>query len=147
MRQDEKKRKKILVLNSIRPQPGKNIPKKIAKKFKNLKTSFWHYFQPKRDKIGRGRGKKILIQNSVPTQPELEKSKKKNSKKVQKIKKPHSGFISSQNGIKQAEKARKKFQARIPFILDPGKKIPKNIAKKFKKLKNLFPVLFLAKTG
>ena len=35
----------------------------------------------------------------------------------------------------------------MPFILDLGKKIPKKIAKKFKKLKNLFPVLFLAKTG
>jgi len=32
----------------------------------------------------------------------------------------------------------------IPFILDPGKKIQKEIAKKFK---NLFPALFLAKTG
>ena len=32
-------------------------------------------------------------------------------------------------------------------MLDLGKKIPKKIAKKFKKLKNLFPALFLAKTG
>jgi len=32
-------------------------------------------------------------------------------------------------------------------MLDPGRKIPKEIAKKFKKLKNLFPVLFLAKMG
>ena len=35
--------------------------------------------------------------------------------------------------MRQAEKGRKKFQARIPFILDPGKKIPKEIAKKLKK--------------
>ena len=32
-------------------------------------------------------------------------------------------------------------------MLDPGKKIPKKIAKKLKKLKNLVPALFLAKTG
>ena len=32
----------------------------------------------------------------------------------------------------------------MPFILDPAKKIPKEIAKKFK---NHFPTLFLAKTG
>ena len=32
-------------------------------------------------------------------------------------------------------------------MLDLGKKIPKKIAKKFKKLKNLFLKLFLAKTG
>ena len=34
----------------------------------------------------------------------------------------------------------------MPFILDLGKKISKKMAKKFKKLKNIFPVLFLAKT-
>ena len=34
----------------------------------------------------------------------------------------------------------------MPFILDPAKKIPKKIVKKLKKLKNLFPALFLAKT-
>ena len=45
------------------------------------------------------------------------------------------------------EKERKKFYTRIPFILDPGKKIQKKIEKKIKKLKNLFLALFLAKTG
>ena len=45
------------------------------------------------------------------------------------------------------EKAEKKFESRIPLMLDLGKKIPKNIVKKFKKLKYLFPALFLAKTG
>ena len=33
------------------------------------------------------------------------------------------------------------------FILDPVKKIPKKIAKKIKIIKNLFPALFIAKTG
>ena len=37
--------------------------------------------------------------------------------------------------------------SRIPFILESGKKISKKIEKKIKKLKNLFPELFLAKTG
>ena len=49
--------------------------------------------------------------------------------------------------MKQAEKVRKKFYFRILFILDQGKKVPKKIAKKFKKVKNLFPVLFSAETG
>ena len=71
----------------------------------------------------------------------------KNRKINQKIKKPLSGIIYSQKGMRQAQKERKKFQSQIPFILDPGKKIPKKIEKKFKKLKNLFPALFLAKTG
>ena len=33
------------------------------------------------------------------------------------------------------------------FILDPCEKIPKKIGKKFNKLKNLIPALFLAKMG
>ena len=49
--------------------------------------------------------------------------------------------------MRQAEIERKKFQSRIPFKLDPGKKVPKEIAKKFKKLKNPFPALYLDKTG
>ena len=32
-------------------------------------------------------------------------------------------------------------------MVDPGKKIPKKIVKKFKKLKNLFQEIFQAKTG
>ena len=35
----------------------------------------------------------------------------------------------------------------MSFILDPAKKIPKKVVKKLKKFKNLFPTLFLAKTG
>ena len=43
--------------------------------------------------------KKILVPNSVPTQPELENSKKE-SKKIQKIKKPLSGIIFCQDGMR-----------------------------------------------
>ena len=96
--------------------------------------------------IGREREKKILVPNSVHTQPRQENSEK-NSKKIQKIKKPLSGIIFSQHGMRKAEKERKKFLSWIPFILDLGKKITKKIAKKFKKLKNLFLALFLAQTG
>ena len=35
----------------------------------------------------------------------------------------------------------------MPFILDPAMEIPKEIIKKFKKFKNHFSTLFLAKTG
>ena len=35
----------------------------------------------------------------------------------------------------------------MSFILDPVKKIPIKIAKKFKIIKNLFPALFPGKTG
>ena len=40
--------------------------------------------------------------------------------------------------MRQAEKEKKKIQSRIPFILDPSKRIPKKIAKKFKNYKT-FP--------
>ena len=56
--------------------------------------------------------------------------------------------MSRENEMRSAEKEEKKFQSRIPFILDPGKKIPKKKnSKKIKRLKNLFPALFLASTG
>ena len=46
--------------------------------------------------------------------------------------------------MRQAEKERKEFQTEFPLILDPGEKIQRKIAKKFNKLKNNFPALFLA---
>ena len=48
--------------------------------------------------------------------------------------------------MRQAEKEKKKFYFRIPFMLDRGKKISKKkIAKKLKKFKNLFPTYFQPK--
>ena len=82
-----------------------NIIKKIQK---NLKTSFRHYFYPNRDEIGLEREKKIVVPNSVPTRPWLEKSQKK-IKKIQKIKNHHSGIISIQTEMRKAEKGRKIF--------------------------------------
>ena len=76
--------------------------------------------------------KKNLVPNFVYTRPGQENSEK-NRKKVQKIEKPLSGIIFRENGIRQAEKEKKKFQSRIPFTLDLGKKIPKKIEKKIKK--------------
>ena len=72
--------------------------------------------------MGREREKKNLVPNSVPTRPRLENSKK-NSKKIEKIKKHHSGFSSVETGMRLAENERKKFYSRIRFLPDPGKKI------------------------
>ena len=71
---------------------------------------------------------------------------KKNNKKIQKIKKPHSDIISIHTVMRQAEKKRKKFYSRSPFLTDSGQKIPKK-KKIAKKLKNIFPALFLSKPG
>ena len=52
--------------------------------------------------------RKILVPNSVDTRVGQENSEK-NSKKIEKIKKPLSDSIFSQNVIRQEEKERKKF--------------------------------------
>jgi len=57
--------------------------------------------------MGRKRENKILVQNSVYTRPGQENSEK-NSKKIQKIIKPLSGIIFVQNGMRWAEKKKKK---------------------------------------
>ena len=75
---------------------------------------------------------KILAPYSVYTRHGQENSDK-NSKKIQKIKKPLLGIIFSQNRMRQAKKQKKKIETLIPFILDPGKKISKKIVKKIKK--------------
>ena len=76
----------------------------------------------------------ILPQNSVYIRLGQEKSEK-NCKKNKKIIKPLPGISFSQNGMRLAEKGKTKFHSRIPFILDPGKKIPKKLVKKSKNYK------------
>ena len=74
------------------------------------------------------------------------KFKKKMAKKLKKLKKKplcDIFFLPKWDEIGR-EREKKKFYFRIPLILDRGKKIPKKITKKFK---NLFPTLYLAKTG
>ena len=70
----------------------------------------------------------------------------KNSKKFQKIKKIplQLNFEPKQVG-KGCE--REKIKIKVPFLHDTEQKIPKNIAKKFKKLKNTFMASFQVKIG
>ena len=146
MRQAVKARKKFQSRIPFILDPGMKIPKKIGKKFKKLKTTFRHYFQPKRDEIGRESEKKILVPNSVRTRPRQENSKKK-SKKIRKIKKVNSGIISIQNGLREAEQERKEIQSRIPFILDPSQKIQKKKSKKIQKIKKVNSGIISIKNG
>ena len=96
--------------------------------------------------IGRERDKSILDPNSAHTRPEGENMKKK-QKKIQKIKKQLSDIIFSQNVMRQAEKEIKEFQTRIPLILDPGEKIPKENAKKIQKIKKHLSGVIFSKNG
>ena len=74
------------------------------------------------------------FQNPIPLKrdPE-EKILKKNSKKIQKIKKELSVVIYSQNRMRYDEIGRereKRIYTRIPLTFDPGEKIPKKNSKK-----------------
>ena len=79
---------------------GKKISKKIAKILKKLKNHFPTLFLAKTGlDRPRKRKKKFLLPNSVQTRLGQENSEK-NSKKIEKIKKPLSVIIFSQNGMR-----------------------------------------------
>ena len=66
----------------------------------------WHPFMPK--KVGKVRAReKIKIFVPFRSYPTRNIKLQKNSKKIQKIKKYHYGFILSQNRLEKAEKERK----------------------------------------
>ena len=111
MRQDAIGRegdKRISDPNSAHTRPGgENSEKKKSKKIKKIKKQLsgiiFSQSGMRQDEIGRERDKKILDQNSAHTPPGKE-SCEKNSKKIQKIKKPLSGIIFNQNGMRLVEK-------------------------------------------
>ena len=76
---------------------------------------------------------KSKFYSRIPFIPRQENSEK-NSKKIQKIITPLPGIIFIPNGMRKAKKVKRKFYSGIAFIFDPGKKIPKKIVKKLKKL-------------
>ena len=88
------------------------------------------------------REKKNFVPIFVLTRPG-EENYEKNSKNIQKIKKPLSDIIFSQNGIRLAEKERKKILSRVLFVPNPSKKIKKkNSIKNQKKQKKSFQNYF-----
>ena len=101
---------------------------------------------PKRDEIGREREKKNLLPNFVHSRPRQENSEK-NSKKIEKIKKTsfRHYFLPKRDEIGR-EREKKKFTSEFRSSTTEARKFQKIIVKKFKKFRNLFPTLFLAKT-
>ena len=79
--------------------PGKKIPKKIVKQLKKLKNHFPTFFLAKMGWDSPRKSEKILLPNFVQTRLGQENSEK-NSKKIEKIKKPLSDIIFSQNGMR-----------------------------------------------
>ena len=110
--------------------PRKKIPKKIVMKIQKIIKPLPGIIFTKNGMRQAEKEKKNLVPNSIHTRPGQENSEK-NSEKIQKIKKPIPDIMFSHYGMRQAEKVKTKFQFRIPFILDPGKKIPKKTVRKF----------------
>ena len=78
----------------------------------------------------------------------MEGNSKKNSKKIQEIRKTLSDIISIQNGLGEGKNEKKKFIPEFRSYSTRARKFrKKKKAKKFKKLKKPFPALFLAKMG
>ena len=96
------------MFRSITTRPEIENSKKIAKKFKKLKNIIIYSFQDKtsREKPRKNEKKKIII--PISSYPTRNRELKKNSKKIQKIKKHHYDFISSQTESGEAKKEREK---------------------------------------
>ena len=92
----------------------------------------------------KGKREKIKIIVLFRSYPTRKNKLQKNSKKIQKIRKYHNGFISGQNRLEKAQKERKK---KLPFRFVPTRRVIENYKKKLKKLKNTITASFQAKIG
>ena len=97
--------------------------------------------------MGQEREKKILVPNSVHTRPVQENSEK-NRKKIQKIKKPLSGIMFSQNGMRLAKKEKKK-KILVPNSVHtrPGKENSEKNSKKIQKIKKPLSGIIFSQNG
>ena len=137
-----KEGKKIILMGS-RLTCNKNY-KKIQKIKNPVIASFQAKISWERPRKRKNKKKKIVPMSSYPT---CNEKFQKNSKKIQKIRKNHHIFFSSQNRMGNAEKRRKlkKKNSSDGFLPNPEQKILKKIAKKFKKLENIIIACFQAK--
>ena len=92
------------------------------------KIPLWLYFKPKQDGKCRER-EKIKIIVPFRTNPMRNIKFKKNSKKIQKIKKYHYGVISSQNWLEKAQGEKIKILVSFRFALTLWIKFKKNSKK------------------
>ena len=91
--------------------------RKFQKNLKNLKIPLWIHFKPKLIGEGWERGKiKIIV--PLRSYPTRNRKFPKNSKIIQKIKKYHYGFISSQTRLEIDENEGNKNYRSVPFLPD-----------------------------
>ena len=88
-----------------------------------------------KNRLGEAEKEKKKIIVPINFYPSRNRELKKNSKKIQKIKKLHCGFVSSQNGLGETEKEEKKILVLTSSYLTQTIEFQtKKKAKKFKKL-------------
>ena len=88
--------------------------------------------------------KKVIV--LIHSNPTRNREFQKNSKDMQKIRKHHCGFISSQNGMRQVESDTKKKKLSFRFIPTRSRiGNSQKIAKKRKNLKNIIMASFQVK--
>ena len=136
--------KKKLSLRSVPTRPGKGNSKTIAKKCKKLRNIIMISFHAK---TGRDRlrvipkKKKIII--PIHSNPTRNRDFQKNSKRMQKIKKHHSGFITGRDRLRVTPKKKRISVRSIPTRF--GIKNSQKIAKKCKNLKTTLWLYFKPK--
>ena len=136
---------KILVSNSVQTRPEQGNFEKVSKKIEKI-------INPLPSNIFRHNGMRSNVKKENSNFSSEFRSystwaikfRKKKGKKIQKIIKPLNGIIFSQNGMRYVEKVKTKFYSRIPFIHNPGKKIPKKNSKKIQKIIKSLPYIIFS---
>ena len=101
-----RERVKIKIIAPFRTIPSRHVIENSEKITKNSKIPLWIHLKPKL--VGKGcERERIKIIISFCSYPTRNRKYQKNSRKIQKIKKYHCGFISSQNRLEKAEEERK----------------------------------------
>ena len=156
MRYDEigqERDKRILDPNSAHTRPrGENSEKKIIKKFKKLKKQLSGVIFSQngtgQNEIGRERDRRILDPNSVDTRPGGGNSEKKQQKKSKNYRTTFLHYLQPNRDETGREREKRILEPNSAHTRPGGENSEKKkTAQKFKKLKNNFPALFLAKTG
>ena len=106
LKKAEKKKKQKISFRFVLTRRVIENFKKIAKKFKKLKNTFWHHFKLKQ--VGKGlEREKIKIIVSFRPYPTRNKKFQKTSNKIQKIKKYRYGIVLTKNRMENDETERK----------------------------------------
>ena len=105
----QEREKKILLPNSVPTRPGHENFEKNRKKIQKVKNLFPALFLAKTGWDGPRKREKNFSPKFRSYSNRGRKFQKKIEKKIKKIKKPLSGIIFRQNGMRLAEKEWKKF--------------------------------------